>query len=65
MKKMVIKLRRNGEMINETRPIIRAKKVRTVKVKSSSWGRISMSEKRASVPCPTRKDLTAVQWQEW
>ena len=65
MLKKVLRLRRDGEVINETRPVLRkVKKARTVKVKASRWGQVSMSDQRASVPCPTRKNLTTVQWAE-
>ncbi|RLC79426.1 MAG: hypothetical protein DRJ03_23520 [Chloroflexi bacterium] len=62
-KKRVLRIRREGKVVSETKRPIR--KSRTVKVKAKRWDQMSLSEKRASVPCPTRKDLTMAQWREW
>ena len=61
--KRTIRVRREGEVISETRPTKRkARKVRRPPVRT--WG-MTKTEERLHCPMPSRKDLTAYQWREY
>ena len=61
--KRAIRVRREGEVISESRPATsKARKVRNPVVRA--WG-MTKTEERLHTPMPVRKDLTTYQWREY
>jgi len=60
---VVIRTRREGEVIREDRPVVKVRRIVKRPV-VQSWG-MSKTEQRLATDMPVRKDLTLTQWREW
>jgi len=59
---VVVRTRREGEVIRESRPVAAVRTVKRPPVKS--WGMAEKAAARPFIDDPSRKDLTGSQWQE-